>query len=274
MSQELKEISFVNEKDIGDINENNIIIYFCDTNIRNSQLFNRLEKINSKVIVIDKYKLFNNRYKKNIEKEFKRNDVDGIQIIIEVGNDFKYIKKMIKLISNLNYYKNLSINYLIVKDISKYEKDIINCIKAINIGDESKRYEFIYDTVCNDLTEEFTTGNYCDFKDDRCIANRENASKHDKMGCCYSFEYQYKLFWEIPKNVKVCQYLGEKGCTINCIGCKIFTCKYLRNKGININTHDILLLECFFNNKQHDTIRYDSYFKTKQEVLEKLKIKN
>lgn len=140
--------------------------------------------------------------------------------------------------------------------------DVETALKYTNLKD---RYEFIYDKVCEILDKKFLENNYCDFKDDKCIANRENAVKHNTMGCCFSY-INHKIYYE---HTGLCKYMQDKHCTQKCITCKLFTCDYLKNKGIKFSCNDFLLIKCFFNKKQQDIISYN-FFRKKSEIIEKL----
>ena len=108
------------------------------------------------------------------------------------------------------------------------------------------------------------------------------ADKHDSVvkrlkdakGVKVSGTAQFDPFAkELLTNVKQCQYLNCNKCSIKSISCKLFTCNSLQKKGIKYDTHEILLLDCFFNNKQH-LILSKNFFKTKEEIINKLLEKN
>lgn len=218
---------------------------------------------------------------KSILEHVKKN----ILIIIQLNNNYSQSKNIIqnliriKKISNiLNLNIGISFNnYMFLGFINKkksiYFNDITNSLKALFIDDTKQQYEYIYDTVCNYLDFKFKQNNFCDFKNDKCIANRLNISAHPDMGCCYSFIYAN--FWDIKliKNIKLCEHLNCKQCNTKCIACKLFTCKYLKKKNIIFNSHNILLLDCFFSNKQH-LILESNFFKTREEIIQKLLEKN
>ena len=88
------------------------------------------------------------------------------------------------------------------------------------------------------------------------------------MGCCYSFEYCNFFETKFIKNIKLCEHLINKTCSTKCITCKLFTCKYLKEKHIKFDTHKILLLDCFFDKKQH-LILNSNFFKTREDILNK-----
>lgn len=163
----------------------------------------------------------------------------------------------------------------ILNEKSLYFYDIINCIKAILIKEQKSRNEFIYDTVCDWLDSKFQQCNVCDFKNDRCAANRSGRTSHTSMGCCHSFEYSKIYEFGVLKNVKLCQYMKDRKCTTKNISCKLYVCRYItqKHKEFKFDTRKILLLDCFFSLKQHEIIRYN-YFKTREEILQKLQKKN
>lgn len=73
------------------------------------------------------------------------------------------------------------------------------------------------------------------------------------------------------KNIHKCKYLGvDKKCKTQNISCRLFVCKYLRKfKNLNIDLHDFLLVQCFYSKKQKLIIQ-DNFFKSKEEIIEKL----
>ncbi|MBR3661139.1 MAG: hypothetical protein IKN63_04450 [Bacilli bacterium] len=158
------------------------------------------------------------------------------------------------------YYDNKMLNDKdLEKKLDKNIRDIITIMKAINIKDKYKRYEYIYDTVCSYLDELIST-NYCDFKNDICIRDRLKGTNH-KNGCC-----------ECLGRGK-CKYLIDSVCTEkSCMACKLFTCKTLREKGIVHNLNDYVLIKYFFTNKQKDILRF-SYWTPKEIILDRL-VKN
>jgi len=166
-----------------------------------------------------------------------------------------------QIIKQIKKYLKKDQDYLLklekkTNDISN-SKEIEELIKAFNIKDLRKRYTYIYDTMCTYLDEKFKEDNICDFKNNKCIAVRENAYFENDCGCCYG-----------PKRGK-CQYLKNNTCSIKSISCKLFTCRYLRKKDIKFPIKDQLLLKLFFNNRQKYLISY-SIFIDKEIMIENL----
>ena len=168
----------------------------------------------------------------------------------------KYIKntkKLIKLCDKNNLELELKYDSITNKELLN---NMINIKTAINIKDKYKRYEFIYDIICNDLDKKINT-NYCEFKNDICIRDRQKNNNH-KNGCC-----------ECAGRGK-CKYLIDSTCTLgNCMACKLFTCKALRKKGIVHNLNDYPLIKYFFTNKQKRILEF-SYWTPREIVLDRL----
>lgn len=147
----------------------------------------------------------------------------------------------------------------------EYSDDIEDVKKALAYKDERKRYEFIYDRVCKILDEKFERENFCDFKNDKCIANRKGAVTHKDMGCCYSYRQKGLLC----ESLGLCKYMQDRKCTQVCISCKFFVCDYLKKQGICFEMKSFLLLELFFNRKQKEILRCN-FFRKKKQIIDKL----
>ena len=273
------------KENILDVSSNVSIIYFNENVRSDDKILEILENkfIDQVYIISKKYNKINNSKIKYCSK-IKPN----ILILINLNNNYEYlkyvIKNLIKLFELCNQYnKSLGYDYSDTKILSwvmnntknidsedtVYLNDIINSFKANLFSTKREKYEFIYDTVCEFLDNNFASKNYCDFKNDKCIANRENCTAHKNMGCCYSFEYSNMFDPNLIKNVQLCQYMENGRCTTKNLTCKMFTCKYLKKKNIKFDSHKILLLDCFFNNKQHEIINFN-FFVTREEMIDKL----
>lgn len=266
------------------------IIYFDDYFIENDIISDLLNnKLVEKMVIISNNvnKSSNKKllHYKHLNRHILKSLEHNIIILINPNNNYDYSKLIIKNLINLfkiasSINKNLTFNYSnsnvicsIFDNNSIYFNDIINCITAILMKTDSKKYEFIYDTVCDYLDSQFHNCNLCDFKNDQCVANRAKKTAHEFMGCCYSFNYAKLLDFRLLKDVKLCQYMQNRTCATKNITCKLFTCKYLKEKNIKFDTHKLLLLDCFFNKKQHDIIQ-SNFFRTREEILQKLQEKN
>lgn len=174
------------------------------------------------------------------------------ELVIYVKNDSKEIKKTKKYL-DLCDKNNYKIKY---KDTNNYW--IKNIEKAINIKDIYKRYEYLYNVVCDYIDTKYLECNYCEFKDDICRYFRENNQLTHKNGCCNS-----------ASRGGVCKHLEDGKCNIKSISCKLYACPILRSDKINFRMKDIPLIKYFFNLKQKYYIKY-SFFKDKDYVINKL----
>ena len=99
-----------------------------------------------------------------------------------------------------NNYKNLK-KYRDNKNVilKTYSNDNLEkaFVKAYNEKNFVKRYNFIYDYICDYLNKNINV--LCDFKNDKCIANRLGLSSHSTNGCCY---YRNEVLCHHLKNKK------------------------------------------------------------------------
>lgn len=276
------------EKSIRHINSEVSIIYFTE-NLRKEVIKLLDNKLITKAYVISKNCYRANNEKLNFASNINKRIVKGLSqntlILVDLNDNYEYVKyvvenvnKLFKMSSKHNRVLDYKISETdiiasIIHNNSVYLEDILNAFKVIIMPTRREKYEFIYDTVCDFLDNNFTCKNICDFKNDQCVANRTGCTAHETMGCCYSFEYAGVFDFRMVKNVKLCQYMQNRKCATRNITCKLFTCKYLKNKNIFFDTHKILLLDCFFNKKQHEIIK-SNFFRSREEILDKLLEKN
>jgi len=128
-----------------------------------------------------------------------------------------------------------------------------------------KRYELIYDYICDELDKKFADNGICQFEGNRCIANRKHYNRDKIMGCCYSFKYNGLQF----SDVKLCEHQNEHKCNVKCLGCKLFTCDYLKKHGIRFSLSNMPIALAFFSKKQREILR-TTFFTTKEDVLAKV----
>lgn len=188
-----------------------------------------------------------------------KNNIKKKLIISDKKIGYKLLKKYIKKPSEYEIVLNTN------------DEDIINSFKAIEIKDKVKRNEFIYDTICDMLDKKWNKASPCKFCNNRCIASRNNYMDKEYDGCCYSFKR--KRIGKVKKE-KCIHLKDDKTCDTKNISCKLFTCNYLKkNKLFNTSFDDYLLLKLFYNKKEKLIIKYN-FFKTREEVLNKLNEKN
>lgn len=217
-----------------------------------------------------------NRFsRREISKKMKK-DVSfffeiNLENVVNVDIVMKNIVEIFK-IANLNNFdlgkdENGSIMHKYIMLSNGDEKKIQLLEKMFDIlkmENFKEIYSYIYDTICDDLDEKFSQNNYCDFKNDKCIAQRTVKTSHETMGCCYM--HTYSKIMSMPIDLGLCKYLQNKKCSQKCITCKFFTCKYLKKQNIIFSLEDYEIFKYFFNNKQKKIIN-ESFFKTKDEII-------
>lgn len=136
------------------------------------------------------------------------------------------------------------INKLDITDQEK--KEYLTILKkALDITDKEMRVNYLYDEMCTYLDNEFRKKDLCGFCDKLCKRRRNLIERGIKKetydnGCCYSYS-----------KGENCKYLGDKGCTIKCLGCKLFTCFYLRKtEKARYKVDSIPFVKYFFNARQ------------------------
>ncbi|MBR4110532.1 MAG: hypothetical protein IKK43_02440 [Clostridia bacterium] len=272
------------------LNSDTTLIYISEYLDANSEILKYVERVKNIVVISKKYKKVSKEnlvFYRNANSKLKKELADKVVILLELNENYSNSRYIVKsLIELFDRMPELAEKFVdletdktlatIIKDNnSKQIGDILNAFKAIMIKDISKRNEFIYDTVCDYLDSKFKGCNVCDFKKDKCVANRAHAINNNIMGCCHSFGYA--KFYEplFIKNIKVCQYMQNRTCATKNISCKLFTCRLVKKQHpeFNFKIKRILLLDCFFTQKQQDVLQYN-YFRTKEQILEKLQEKN
>lgn len=214
------------------------------------------------------FKNINNKSIKKLDKSFFILDFNSIDKKISK----RIIKKLLRLKNKINigFYDKKNKYYIIAKaynyDINnKFHNDLINSIYAVFKNSINDMYNYIYDTVCDDLDKEFIEKNLCDFRSDKCGEKRNTSCA---VGCCR--HYKNKILGPLPFNkFVVCEYLKNKKCSAKCLSCKLFTCNYLNKKGVKFKIHDIFLLDTFFNLIQKFIIK-TSVYTPKEKILKKL----
>ena len=141
-------------------------------------------------------------------------------------------------------------------DIDKKWK--LYSVTAVNIKNIEKRYNYIYDLVCDYLDNEFQEKNICQFRNNKCIGVTDGYHcKESVYGCCYG------------RIRGLCKSFDNGKCNIKSISCKLFTCRYLKKNKIKYNSEHIPLLKYFFNKRKKKIIE-DSIFIDKEEIINML----
>ncbi len=191
---------------------------------------------------------------------------DCENILKEKNKIFRKIKN-IKKWNNKEIFNNcfqvIVFNYN--KNNEQHVIDLIRSIKIMLLPTKLEKYDYIYDTVCDYLDNEFISKNICEFKNNKCIAKKNFDCT---CGCCR----HYKNL--LSNKLVECEYLKNKKCSTKCLICKMFTCNYIiKNKKIKYRIKDIFLLNKFFNPIQKLIISI-SYFTSKEIIIKRLLIWN
>ena len=186
---------------------------------------------------------------------------DKVYLMIDINN-ITNLKKLIKKIESITKEYDKDKFSLLIKSNGnkKLENDVMECINAALCKTKKEKIEYIYDTVCNYLDEEFKNNNYCDFKDDVCKAKRKCKDKKVTMGSCHEIKSLLK------GKLKECPLLKDKKCSTKCITCKLFTCDAIEKK---FKIKDIPLIDIYFNPIQKFIIK-TSYFTKREVIIDKL----
>ena len=224
-------------------------------------------KITEKELIRFSRREISKKMKKDVSLFFEINFENVVNVDIVIKNVIKILK--IANLNNLNFCKDENgriVHEYIMASNGEQEKiqlleKLFDILKMENFREI---YSYIYDTICDDLDEKFSQNNYCDFKNDKCIAQRTVKTAHETMGCCYM--HTYSKIMSMPIDLGLCRYLQNKKCSQECITCKFFTCKYLKKHDIIFSLEDYEIFKYFFNNKQKRIIN-ESFFKTKEEII-------
>ncbi len=241
--------------------ENNIS---WDNNIKNN-----LEKLLLAFINISLEDITNNpthMCKKCTQNKYYKNNSN-----VKTNNFM--LEDVIKLIINMKSvcYKN-NIKFRVEykeNDVqaNKNSKKLVNELKVLihtlMCKNKKEMYEYIYDNLCNYLDNDCKKYNYCNFENNKCIAQRDSSNItgypiNKCNGCCY----------DVDKHLE-CNKMQNKTCTIKSISCKLFICRYLRDRGISYPTNKNLLIKTFLNLRQRPILIWN-FFKPKEEIINKL----
>ncbi len=139
------------------------------------------------------------------------------------------------------------------------EEQIAKAIKIIDLDTPEKKYEKVYFEVYSYLKDNFVANNYCDFKNNKCAAQRHFNlyPLNRKNGCCFT-------------RIRTCPHLQKNGeCNVECMACRLFSCPYLSKRGITYYASEFVLLKAFLTKKQRKHLVFD-FYTTKSNVLKKV----
>ena len=192
--------------------------------------------------------VFSKTRKNFVKSENEIDIVDFIKIL--------YKKKK----ENQNYSTNfVFISKVIDEEANFKAEQLQKAIDIINITEKKAQYEKIYDEVYYYLKQNFVSNNYCDFQNNKCIAQRHFTLYpiNRKNGCCFT-------------RIRTCPHLQKGGaCNVECMACRLFSCPYLSKIGITYYANEFILLKAFLNKKQRKHLVFD-FYKPKAYVLKKI----
>ena len=217
-----KEITSVVIKDNNnfDINENIIDLdniwvkpyFYTKMKVRLDELVNQVLNADNDEIKKNPSKILKrviyNRATKNFEKP--ENKIDIIEFIKKLDEK--------KLKNNIEF---LLVADKIDEETIFKEEQIKKAIEIIKVDNIKEKYSIIYDEICDYLNKDFIQNGYCDFKNNKCIAQRKHKlyPPNRNNGCC-------------SIQIKKCPNLKDGNCTVECVACKLFSCKFLKKRGI------------------------------------------
>ncbi len=219
----------------------------------------KLEGIIEQISYIDKLEILQDPLKycnkiifNTVSKNFDKpeQEIDIAEFIKSLDN-----KKKENQIKDFNFT-------FVAKDINEEtlfkEEQLKKAIEIIKINDISKRNERIYEEIYNYMKKDFVANQYCDFQNDRCIAQRNHAryplNKRD--GCCFT-------------RIRTCPHLNNGNCEIECLPCRLYSCPYLSKRGVLYYANEFVLLKAFYTKKQRKPLIFDFYH-AKQKILNKI----
>lgn len=220
------------------------------------------------IIELKEYKSLHDKIKEEIEEKININ-----LFMINFTDDTTRNIKLLKKLKNNNYkirYSGIEYNdNKLIGIVNNANQEIIDCIKAIFIDDKDKKYDFIYDTICNQLDQKWIDENPCKFENNICIYERHFKNPR-KNGCCYAF--WYKNYGSQITGVHQCEYLHPtEHCKNSNITCKLFVCPYLKkHTNFNIDIKENIMIQVFCNGYQKLVMK-NNFFIPKNEFIEKLK---
>ena len=219
----------------------------------------------------------------NFSFKKKKYNTNSPALRIYFKNDLKYnvriLKKLIELKeSKINFCSNINnkkVRYIIS---NYYSNDVLKAFEALYINNEKERIEFLYNTIFDQLDEIWKNINPCGFCNNICEGIKHNQSPGNIDGCCYSFEYPKHtiLSPHFTENLQKCKFFDKekRRCSIKNLSCKFFVCSHVKKTtSFNIDMTDFLLVETFFSKKQKLILHYN-YFRTQEEIIDKLLEKN
>jgi len=224
---------------------------YTNMRLKFDEIINQFNKISYEDFSNNPKKICNTLVNIKISKNFEMpNDhIDIVDYIKNINNNYTHFKNE----DIIFYAKNIDEESLFK------EEQLKKAFEIIKIKDKNMQASAIYDEIYNYLDRDFISNKYCDFINDKCVAQRHFTFYpiNRKDGCC---------FMQISK----CKNLREHGaCTVKCLACRLFSCPYLSKKGVGYWASDFILLKAFLNKNQRKHLVFD-FYTDKDIVLEAL----
>lgn len=222
--------------------------FYTKMRVRLEKLVNIILNTSNEEIENNPSKIFKKAIYNGAVKKFEKteNQIDIVDYIKSINN---------KKISNNYIYLARKIDE---ETLFKYEQ-ITKAIEIMKIDDKYEQMSAAYDEIYNYLNSDFVSNKYCDFINNKCIAQRKHKlypiSNTD--GCCFMY-------------IKKCNHLENGNCKVQCLPCRLFSCNIMCKRGIMYYGTEIILMQVFFNKKQRKQLVFD-FWKDKEYILRNLK---
>ena len=223
---------------------------------------------NTAIMEFKEYNQLNYKIKNEIEKKINK-EIFMINFTDDIKQNIKLLKELKKKNKKIRYSGIKYNDNRIIGIINKANQEIIDCIKAIFIDNRDEKYEFIYNTICNQLDQKWINENPCKFENNICICERQYKNPREN-GCCYAF--WYKNLGSQITGIHQCEHLHPtEHCRNSNITCKLYVCPYLKkHSNFRIKLGELIMVKIFFNKYQKIIIK-NNFFIKKEELLKKLK---
>ena len=223
---------------------------------------------NTAIMEFKEYNQLNYKIKNEIEKKINK-EIFMINFTDDIKQNIKLLKELKKKNNKIRYSGIKYNDYRLIGIINNANQEIIDCIKAIFIDNRDEKYEFIYNTICNQLDQKWINENPCKFENNICICERQYKNPREN-GCCYAF--WYKNLGSQITGIHQCEHLHPtEHCRNANITCKLYVCPYLKkHSNFRIKLGELIMVKIFFNKYQKIIIK-NNFFIKKEELLKKLK---
>jgi len=227
--------------------------FYTKMRIHLEGIIEQISNIDSSEIVTNPSKYCKKVIFHNISKEFEKseNEIDIVDFINKLRQN--------KLNNPNKKFEFTFVANKIDEETLFKEEQLKKSLEIINISSKQKQYEKIYEEVYSYLKKDFVSNNYCDFKNNKCVAQRHFTLYpfNRKNGCCFT-------------RIRTCPHLQKGGsCNIECMACRLFSCPYLSKRGITYYANEFVLFKAFFNKNQRKHLVFD-FYKTKFKILTKI----